>query len=429
MRRSLTTRLTTIFAAAALLGMSAAGNAFEILEEIAWPATGRFPAYPQEPPDGKTVRFSVFTGLMHDNNLFRLSDSVNPVTTLGTTEKSDTIFRYGAGVDVDLPISRQRLLLNAQVERRDFDEFGFLDHTAYRLGGVWRWVAGSQWSGDVGYDRRKALSPFGDIQAPIKDMITSDHAYGSAGYRFTPRWRVRGGLDWWKYDHSDPTRIPLDHKLGSGTLGVDYMTPADNFVGGQFKYSNGDYPNRQPVAATLVDNGFQEYEASLVAHWILTGKSVLDARAGYTKREHDQFTQRDYDGFTGRLSFDWFVGSKTLLNFAAWRELQAYEDVIASYVVAHGASFGPRWAPTDKIVLQARLVYERRDFEGDPGIPLGTTLVEREDKFKGIRLLGGWSPRRNIEVSVGVDWGDRTSNTLGADYDYTKWMANAKFRF
>jgi len=404
-------------------------SAFQAVDEMLWPERGIFPAYPAEEADGKTVRFSVFSGLLHDSNPFRLSDSTNPATTIGSSSKSDTIFRYGAGVDADLPISRQKVQLNARVERRDFDRFDVLDHTAYRLGAGWKWVAAPEWSGDLGYQRDHRLSSLADIQAPIRDMITSDYVYGSAGYRLDARWRVRGALDFWHHNHSEPTRATLDNRTGSGTIGFDYMTPAENSVGGQFKYTRGNFPNQQPVGPVVtVDNQFKEYETSLVAHWVVTGKSTFDARVGYTSREHEQVPQRDFGGWTGRLAYDWFVAAKTLLNFAVWREVHSYEDVQASYVVSRGASFGPAWAPTDKIVLQARLLYDKRNYQGDPGFVV-TGAPEREDTFKGIRLSAGWTPRRFIELVGSVERGDRDSNVVGKDYDYTSWMANARIRF
>jgi exopolysaccharide biosynthesis operon protein EpsL len=420
-----------------LWGLLPAAHAFEAIEDLYWPESGRFPAYPAV-TDSRTVRFNAYTGVMRDSNVFRLSDTANPVTVLGTGQKHDTIFRLGAGIDVDLPVSRQRLVLTGRVERRDYDQFDLLDHTAYQLGGVWRWVVGNDWSGDIGYERRKYLEGFGEIQAPLKDMVTADHAYANAGYLLTPRWRVRGGLEWWKFDHSHPTQSVVDLETSSVVVGLDYMTPAMNSIGGQLRYTNGNYPNPQLTGVGLVDNSYKEWELSAVLHWVLTGKTTLDARGGYTKREHDQFgPQRDFDGFTGRASLDWFVAPKTLLNFAVWRETLANTGVLGvdlitqtasftSYVLSTGASFGPSWAPTAQLVFQARIVRETREFKGSGALVGGP---EVEDKFTGLRLGAGWTPRRWIELGLAVESGDRSSNLVGRDYDYTTVSANARVRF
>lgn len=417
-----------ILTVTALLCFPAAASAFQTIDNMKWPEQGGFPAYPPEPPDGRTVRFFVYGGVMRDSNIFRLSDSTNPQTAIGSTEKSDTIYRAGAGLKADIPVSRQRILLDAQIEHQEFDRFSILNHDPYRLGAAWKWVAGPQWSGDIGYSRRRYLANLGEIQAPIKDLITEDRAFASAGYMVTPRWRVRGAADWTEWDHGDSSRTTLDLRTTSATAGLDYVTPQGNSVGGQVKYSDGESPNQQVVPGSFVDNRFKEWETSAVMHWAVTGRSIFDGRIGYTNREHDQVPQRDFDGATGRLSLDYFVGPKTPLNFSAWREIQSVAEVNASYVLSTGWSIGPSWAPTEKLVFYAKYLREDRDFRGDPGFIL-TGGPQREDTLKGFSLAAGYAPRRNIELAVSVVRGDRDSNFFGRDYDYTTVAANAKFKF
>ncbi|HXV11230.1 MAG TPA: XrtB/PEP-CTERM-associated polysaccharide biosynthesis outer membrane protein EpsL [Burkholderiales bacterium] len=401
--------------------------AFESLEDISWPATGIFPAYPVEEPDKRNVRFSVFGGAMYDDNLFRLSDSVNPAT-IGVTDKSDTVVRAGGDFKADLPAGRQHFLLDGRVERRDYDKNSFLDHTPYRAGAAWKWLAGEDWRGDIGYRRQKRLASLAELQAPIKDLITSDWAYFSAGYSLSPRWRVRGGYDWSEYEHSATVRRSLDNETSVVTGGIDYVTPAGSSVGAQVKYTDGRYPNREFVAGSLVDNSYEETEASAVTRWVVTGKSVLKGRIGYTNRQHDQVPQRDFEGWTGRGDLDWFVGAKTLVALAAWREIQSTEDVSASFVLSKGWSVGPRWAPTEKFVFQARYVREDRDYRGDPRFVV-TGLPEREDTFRGLLVSAGYAPLRSTELAIAVETGERDSNIPLRDYDDTTVSVNARFRF
>lgn len=420
-------RNARLIMAATLLCTPTIAVAFQTTEDILWPAEGRFPAYPKE-PDERRIRYSVSGGLYHDSNLFRLSDTVNPQAVLGTTDKSDTVARIGLGLKADLPVSRQRLLLDAKVDDYKYDRFGFLDHAEYRAGATWQWQVTSLWSGDVGYNRQRYLASLAELQSRTKDLITVDHAFANAGYLLTPRWRARGGLDRYEYSHGDVTLNTLENRTNSATAGLDYLTPGGNSVGGQVKYTNGQYPNRQLVAGSLVDNEYNETETSAVTHWVVTGKSTLDARLGYTNRTHKQVPQRNFSGATGRLSYDWTPGAKTLLNFSAWRELRAVEEIAASYVLSKGISFGPNWAPTPKLVFQARLLRETRDYDGDPGFALAGA-PKREDVFRGARLSAGYTPRRNIELAIAVEKGERDSNIVGRDYDYNTVSANAKLSF
>lgn len=410
----------------------ASGQGFDTTEDILWPDQGRYSGYPPE-PDPRRVQFSVSGGIYHDDNIFRLSDSV---AVPAGFSKSDTVYRAGVGLRADLPVSQQRFLFDAKVDNFTFDRNSELDHLAYRAGAAWRWQVTRQFTGDIGYSRRRFLSDLGEIQAPLKDLITEDRLYASAGFAFTPRWRVRGAADWFKWDHSDVTRDVLDLRVSSTTVGLDYVTPANNSIGGQFKYSHGDYSNRQVFAAGTVANSYDEYETSAVLHWVLTGKTVLNARLGYTKREHDEVPARDFDGGTGRLSLDWAVGGKTLINVSAWREIRSVEEAgtleqaAASYILSTGASIGPAWAPTAKLVFQLKAVHEKREYQGDPDpafVVLG--LPHREDTFNGVRLSAGYTPRRNLQFSLSAERGDRSSTTVGRDYEYNRVSGNARFQF
>jgi exopolysaccharide biosynthesis operon protein EpsL len=397
-------------------------------DDIPWPADGRFPAYPAEPTE-RPVLFWVSGGAYYDSNVFRLSDNVSPQTVLGTPHKSDTIGRLGLGLKADLPVERQRIKLEAALDAFWYDRFSFLDNTAYRLAGAWLWQAGNQWSGDLGAWRRHYLQPLAYINAPIKNMITEDRAYGSAAYLLTPRWRLRGAADWVQWDNGNALQAANDATTVSGTGGVDYVTPGGSYVGGQVRYSDGRYPNPQFVApGVFVSNDYDEIEGSAVARWIVTGLSTLDLRVGYTSRSYDQVPQRDFSGFTGRLGWDWIPGGKTLVNLAAWREIQSSPDINTAYVLSHGVSIGPRWAPTVKIVLDAKVFYVVQDYEGDPGLAIQSG-PEREDKTTGARLALGWHPVRYLALMLAGEWANRSSNLPLREYDYYVISGNIRLSF
>jgi exopolysaccharide biosynthesis operon protein EpsL len=415
--------------AAALMALALPGSAFalDLTNTLHWPSTGYLPAYPAEPVE-KLWNFSVSASAMRDDNFFRLSDGVNPQPILGTSDRAVTVGQIGAGVQADLPLSRQRILLDARVDNYTYSHFGNLGYTGYNAGAEWRWLAGENWRGNIGARSRKYQSSFSDLQAPVQDLITENYLFASAAYILTPRWRVRGAFDYYDYDHSLAARSSLNNHTTAFTAGFDYVTPAENSLGGQVKYTDGRYPNNLLVAATLVGSNFQEWETSGVAHWNVTGKTRLDARLGYTKRSYDQVAVRDFGGGTGRLDWDWYIAGKTLLAFAAWREIRSYQDVNASYVISKGIGIGPDWAPTAKLVFGARLFREDRSYRGDPGILL-TGGTQREDKFTGLRLSVGYTPIRALELSAGFDTGKRDSNIVGRPFDYNAVSANARFMF
>lgn len=396
-------------------------------DPMLWPEEGHFVAYPAETRTEK-LELSVSGGLARDNNLFRLSDDTDASATVGSSDRSDTVRRVGVGLKANLPVSRQRFLIDANVDDYRFDRFGFLNYMGYKAGADWKWEVGNLWSGELGYARSRSLIDLAYLRSGTKDLITRDYGHVSAAYRLHPDWRVRGALEGNRYEHSDASRNILDNSTIAGTIGADYLTAAGNLLGGQLKVTEGNYPNRQVVATSQVDNQYREYEASGVIGWQFAPKTRLDGRLGYTNRRHNEVSARDFSGVTGRADLLYSPSAKVLLGLSGYREIRAVEDLVANYAVIRGASFGPAWAPTVKSVLQAKLIYEKRDFSGDPGFASGLA-PQRQDTTRAARLAAGYKPWRNTEFTAAYERGNRSANIAGAAYDYNLFSLNAAISF
>jgi hypothetical protein len=422
---------TTINAAAAIAFLAPAAafaQNFQAVDTIPWPDGGRFPAYAGEPL--RPTEVWVQGGLLHDNNIFRLSKDVNTRAVLGNDNRSETIGRLGAGIRHEMLVAgRQRLRLEARGDQYVYHDHSLLNHFEYGLRGEWLWEFTNDLSGAVGYDRRTRLIDLAQQQRPIKDTITEDHAYANGAYRLGPSVRLRGALDGTNAKHSDSALQAAGIHATSVIGGVDYVTTLGNAIGVEGRRTQGNAPTTQLVGGTtLVDNEFVEKELAVVGTLAASPQLTGTARIGHTVRNHKQFPQRDFKGTTWRASVDWTPLQKTGFEFSLYREPRSIVDIAASYVTTTGVTFGPRWAPTEKLVFYVLLVQERQLFAGDPGvIVLGTP--QRDETLRTVRLAVGWEPKRFIEVSGALDHGIRTSNTLFRDYDYNALMANVRFRF
>lgn len=397
-------------------------------EPLPWPADGAFPAYPARAPDGHNWHVYAIGDVTHDSNLFRLSDGTDPVSVLGVPERSDTIYGLGAGVRGDVPVSRQHLLIDLQAVDHKFRRFDFLNYVSHDARIKWKWVYGNLWSGDVGYRNRRYLSSFATLQDRVQDLIDENHAFAKATRMLDPRWRVRGALDYYDYSHSADSRASLDSTIVTGTADLAYVTRANNSAGVQARVSNGNAPHREVVVSQLIDNQYREYELSAIFHWAVTGASVLDGRAGYTRRVHNEISARDFGGGTYKLQYKWTPLSNTIFRLAGYREIRSYTDVAASYVLTDGVKAGAAWAPTYRTVVQATLSNERWQFRGDPGLALGNQPLRR-DRVRMAKLDAGYMPWHNTRLELAIEHGRRTSNVDTAAYHYNMVSGTVKVQF
>lgn len=398
--------------------------AFETVDTLPYPSLGGFPeAYAPEPV--YPTRLWAHVGTMYDSNPFRLADGVDPQAALRRSDKSDGIVRLGAGVGhTQRVIGRQSVNLEASGEYRDYLRFDQLDHFAYSLLGEWLWELGNDLNGTIGYGREQGLADPGEAQQVIADEIVTDRVFASANYRLGPSVRLRGGFDAGTGERSGD-RPDAETDSRTWRAGIDYVSPLANTIGVEARETQGSAPVSPLVDPTgaFADNEYIEREVALTASYRLGEQLRFLGRLGRTKRSNTELPSDEFSGTTHRLRTDWLPTAKVGLRLDLYREPRTVLDIDATSVLVEGAAFGPRWAPTAKLVFVLQLVNERRRYNSteDPTLPL------RDETLRTWRLGAGWEPQRHIRLGAGVDYGDRSSNVLGRDYDYVQVMLNARY--
>ncbi len=362
------------------------------------------------------LKFRVLGGVAYDSNLFRLSDDTDAQAAIGTSDRSDMIFQFGAGGKYELRKSRQKFIAEINVTEYKFNDFGDLDNTSSDLRGEWKWELGNNWNGELGLAHRRYLERFANFQRYVRDMVDQDRLYGSANYLLNSRLKFTLDADRYDTEHGDQTRNVLDSKLDNRAFTGNWVTPAQNTIGLKYRTADASYPNRDTIGTLSVDNSYKEDELSVVAQWTVTGASKIYARLGHTKRNFDELPTRNFSDPTWRLTYLWRPTGKAGLEVAIWREISEFQDLSANYVRVTGLSVTPTWSLTPQVALRGKIAYETRDYAGDPG--LGAVAAQREDKDTVFQITALWTPLRLTELIMTLESGKRTSNQRFADYDY-----------
>ena len=404
-------RRVTVLAAALSLTAAPSARAFEAIDTIPWPSRGLFPAYPAD--ETRPTGVMLEAGVMRDDNVLRTE----------TAAQADTITRVGGAVRHEQRIiGRQRLRLDARGDYYKYDRSTNLDHAAYALAGDWLWEAGNNLAGTLiaGYVQRQAAPS--ETQTDRLDLVNSATLSGTAAYLITPRLRLRGGLSALKEERTQA--VKTESRAATAIAALEYVSPLLNTLGLEYRSTQGE----APLAVGATGNpDYVERELAAVVTYALGAQLRVAGRLGYTSRDYDQETdtQHNFAGPTGRMSLEWLPGTKTVLGFEAYREPRSVIEVAASHMIVAGVSFGPRWALTNKAVLGAQLVRERRVFDGDPSI--GAGITRRDELIHLVRISVGWEPVRQWQLSAAFDHGERESNIVGRDYQFNAVMANLAY--
>lgn len=395
---------------------------------------------------GDAFHFFVGQTVTYDDNLFRISDSVSEQglqRLLGGTKLSDTISTTYAGATFDKLLSRQTLHADVSFNINRYSHYSALDYSGLRANANWGWQFGNYLKGVLSYERNRKLIDFGSLnpndRGSVRDVNTYDRLYASADWWFHPEYSFGAGYSRTSSSYSSIQRRSSEYDADALELNAKFQPKTGNLIGLSLRQTKGSYPNRQiatdpftgEILAT-VDNSFDQTDAEVNGDWRLTGQSRIFGRLGYTTRKHDQVTERDFSGMTGRLTYNWALEGKTSVDVSLRREIGAVEDIDASYVLTNGISISPVWYPTAKTSLSAKYDWSKRRYEGDPFGILGSNLSGlsiRKDTVNTASLSGTYQPLRSLQLSLTLQHERRTSSRELADYTDNLASLSAQFSF
>lgn len=385
-------------------------------------------AAPAAGQEGDRVGVFVDERISHDDNVFRLSNQADPSSAIGSPSRADTLFTTSAGLNLDLPVSRQRVLGALTVSRTRYQRFSQLDFDGHDLRTLWQWRAGEFARGELGYSDLSSLASFANVAGTAPDRLGLRQAWANGAWMPTPYWRLRGGLSRLEQSNSDAARQMNDAEITGADAGASFVSRAGNSIGAGARVEAGRFPQPQPVGALLVDNAYRQVGAGLFADWLSGGATRLSARLEQVERRYDQLPQRDFEGLVARGELDWTPDGKFSLALVAQRDISPYEYIRSSLVLAEGATLRPTLRLSAKTELSASLDYARRSYLGDPGQALGLATT-RVDHVRSVATALLWRPARSLALQLSALRESRKSNVPLGDYVVNVVAVSGRFTF
>ena len=253
------------------------------------------------------------------------------------------------------------------------------------------------------------LTDFVDFRLPVRNITTTWRAKASAGYRYHPDWEARAIATTATSDNSTTARAGNDYDQTGTEIGIRYLPRSGNWIGLALRHAETVYPSAR-------FNDIAKNDLQVQARWAISGHSRLDLHAGYTDLRHDQFSQRDFSGPTGRLDYDWTVNGKSTVSVVARRELSGYETSVSSFVDTRAIAIAPTWNPTAKTSLRLRYEQQWKRYRGDAAV-IVAGAPERDDRIGTLALTASYAPWRFVQLTLELRQEDRDSNEPRFLYD------------
>jgi exopolysaccharide biosynthesis operon protein EpsL len=371
-------------------------------------------------------RVEVFAAenVTYDSNVFRLSPSLDPRTTIGHDQRSDWVSTTSLGANLDVPWSLQRFQASYSWFTNRYHRFRELDFDGHAGRAAWLWSVTPHLTGDLGYTDTQALANFANILGVRdRDILRTKQGFADAVWFPMATWRIHGGAAEVQQRHDNEGQRLNDIDSTTGVAGVSYVTAADDRLGIEGRVEHGRTPH-DDLRGGPFDNSYRQRSLGVVGHWIATGHSTVDGRVDEVKREYDQAPSRDFTGPTFRVAYTWAPTGKLTVVSTVFRDIGPIADVqSASFVLVRGISVKPAWAVTDKVTVGANAEYNIWDYRGDV---VNGTFSHR------VRTFGGtvnYRATTKILLSGSYSHEMRTSTVPFADYKDDIFTVTARIGF
>src|SRR5262245_24927651 len=263
-----------------------------------------------------TVLLDATVGVAYNSNVLGISNELPSAQVnqlLGGRSEGDWIFDYGAGLRLDIPVSRQRFEVDLAATRYDYDQFTELSYTGYTARGTWDWRVGNDWNGQLKAGVVQSQQTyFSGLVVNVPAVVRNYEELVDAHYALTPRWDVYGSLSAGQSVYSQAAFQQGNFNVWDEAIGATYRSPLGNSTGARLTFEQGEWPNQPPVGvAQLSSNTYTQYTLAMTLDWRLTGRSQLSCDVGFTSRTLGGTTSQ---GPSGRVTNTYSASGKTELH-------------------------------------------------------------------------------------------------------------------
>ena len=398
-------------------------------------AVGAAPAQAQD-EEGRVVSLSAGLSITHDTNVPR-AENESAAPFFGADSLSDTYLKGFVGINFDRLISQQRLQANAQVDGFKYNNYDNFDNIGYQAGVNYDWIIGRPFFGKIGGRIYRYQPLIQDGQALAggteRNQIERQFVYLNGGVRLTPSFSAIVGVDFDRRRNSLDVFKPADNDVSAMEGGIRYAPGTALELDLVYRRSRGDYLFLQTltingeVLLTPVSNDYDQDAVLLRATYRPSEDSRFTGVIGQTKRNYDQFSDRDFDGITARADVEWALTGATIMRVFLSNDIEPYDGVnVSSYTEATQFAIRPRIRATGRITVEPFLHYIDRKYSGEVS---GTSASQRKDKLLLFGVGAQYELRRNLLLVGELRRETRDSNFQGGDFSANVATMGVQARF
>jgi hypothetical protein len=358
-----------------------------------------------------TVDASAISRYEFNSNVFDLQTGF-PVPGTTDFQRSDTLYTYGAALDVNYLFAQQKLFISLSTTNFHYDHFTVLDHNEYKLDGGWNWRLGHAVDGTIEVLRDRTMVPFTSVENVQFVIQTEQRETATVGVAISPDWRIEGSGHHDTLDQVIYNSPNIDLTESFGQVALKYLGIAGLSSGLSGGYTVGNFTGTGAVS----NPSYRQKDLGLVATYKPTGRSIFNGSIGYSDRTSGS-AQNSISGVTGKIDYTDQLTAKTSLDVQLSR-------LIDSYVQALGSEFDTiaalrvQWQATYKLGVAIGYNWTDRNLPDQGNAPIGG---DRVDHLQYASINVDYEATRWLSIKPYANLQTRTSNFVGGNFNATMY--------
>jgi hypothetical protein len=355
----------------------------------------------------------------HDSNVFDLPTGYT-APGLSSSERADSYYTYGAKGDLKYLWSQQSFNLALSGTEYRYDRFSQLNHSEYAFNGGWDFKFGSDWDGNVNVSRNRSMVPFSEVYQSAIALQTEQRESADIGFHFAPDWRIEASGYSRALDEPLVGAPNLELKEYDGKAVLQFVGVSHLTAGAGVDYLSGEYSGTGTItgANAILDPDYRQITESVVAKYVPSDISSIDASFGYSKRSSTD-ALNSVSGATGSLTYHRALTGKTSVALTVSRAIIAYIADNGSEIDST-ADARVVWQATYKTGVSLGYTYTYRNLPGQGALP-GDTRI---DHVELATLNIDYEPFRWLSVKPYANVQTRRSDVVFGSYNATVYGIN-----
>lgn len=365
-----------------------------------------------------TLQPFVFGSIQYNTNLLRFASTDEALALTGNRHKDTLIHQYGAGANVNLPMSKQLLTLSGQLYQSRYSRYDFLDHTGGSASAGLSLDITRYFQAKLGGEYSRRLSSFDyrpttTDQTTPKDIRVNSRAYADMSLLFSPDWSMNFSIDQSNNDYSLPQQRFLVRQQDNASIEMRRQGNDGSFLGLGYKHSVVNYPDRQFDQNSQLDNGFKDQRYFVSMRLVPKPYAKLSGRLTAIQRTNDHLSQRDFSTHEAMLNYQHEFNNQVITTLALGRDVSGVSDARSNYITRTSSDLAVKAPVTSRLYSSGTLSATLNEFHD-----ADLLNNRRKDGVVSLNAEMSYEMTKNAVGTVGAMIGYRNSTLDQFDYRY-----------